>query len=405
MINDHMTHATVLIVDDVPENIKILKMALNNHYILITVTSGAQALEAVNAHPVDIILLDVMMPGMDGFDTCRRLKENPATRHIPVIFVTALGEAGDEAKGFALGAVDYITKPIRIPVVRARLNTQLALSDQNRAMAALVQERTAELAVKQAQLETINRSLQQQVEEAVAELRQMDQAMISQSRQAAMGEMIGNIAHQWRQPINALAMLLGNIQQAYQYNELNAEYLESCVSDGNRLIQKMSSTINDFRNFFLPDKKVVPFSALHQINSAVALLEAAFANQNISIALETGDDLVLTGFPNEYSQVLLNLLNNAKDAINGCDGLEGKVIIRLFEQDGFGCVSVSDNGGGIDDEVMDKIFEPYFSTKSMGTGIGLYMSKMIIERNMNGKIEVHNCVGGVEFVILTPLEG
>jgi signal transduction histidine kinase len=112
---------------------------------------------------------------------------------------------------------------------------------------------------------------------------------------------------------------------------------------------------------------------------------------------------MLTGFPHEYSQVLLNLLNNAKDAINSCNRVEGKVIIRLYEHDGFGCVSISDNGGGIGLDVIDKIFEPYFSTKNMGTGIGLYMSKMTLERSMNGTITAENIDGGAEFIVVTPL--
>jgi signal transduction histidine kinase len=402
-MTDPITPATVLIVDDTPENLTLLQKVLKDGYIIRVATSGIQALEVVRSHPVDIILLDIMMPEMDGLETCRRLKEDPLTRDIPVIFVTSLGEVDYEIKGFALGAVDFITKPIRVPVVRARVKTHLALFDQNRALANLVQERTAELTAKQSQLEAINLSLQQRVDETVAELRQRDKAMISQSRQAAMGEMIGNIAHQWRQPLNALAVLLVNIQQAEQYNELTADYLADCVKDGSKLIQKMSTTINDFSNFFIPDKEALLFSAIDQINSAVSLLRAAFAHQNISIALEIDNDLMLTGFPNEYSQVLLNLLSNAKDAIKGCDGVEGKVFIRLYEHEGFGCVSVSDNGGGIDPEVIDKIFEPYFSTKNMGTGIGLYMSKMILEKSMNGTIEAYNIEGGAEFTVRTPL--
>jgi signal transduction histidine kinase len=219
-----------------------------------------------------------------------------------------------------------------------------------------------------------------------------------------MGEMIGNIAHQWRQPLNALAGLLVNIQQAYQYNELTADYLDDCVKNGGRLIQKMSSTINDFRNFFIPDKQAELFSAHEQINIAVSLVEAAFAMHNISITREVDNDLMLTGLPNEYSQVLLNLLSNAKDAINGCDGLEGKVTIRLYEHDGCGCVAIGDNGGGINPEVIGRIFEPYFTTKKLGTGIGLYMSKMIIEQSMHGTITAENIDGGAEFVIVIPLE-
>ena len=259
------------------------------------------------------------------------------------------------------------------------------------------------LAVKQAQLETINIDLQERINNAIAELRQKDQLMISQSRQAAMGEMIGNIAHQWRQPINALAMVLANIQQAFHYNELTDDYLSASVENGNRLIQKMSATINDFRNFFLPDKEKTTFSAREQVNHAVSLVESSFKGQNIFIHPEADHDLELTGFPNEYSQVLLNLLSNSREAIKASGVVEGHITIRLYKQDGKGCVSVSDNGGGIPAEVIDKIFEPYYSTKEMGTGIGLYMSKMIIERSMNGSITALNSGGGAEFIIVTPL--
>ncbi len=137
--------------------------------------------------------------------------------------------------------------------------------------------------------------------------------------------------------------------------------------------------------------------------AALSLVEAGLKNQNIEIHLEAPQDVVLTGLPNEYSQVILNLLSNAGEAVKGAGVAEGVIGIRLFERDGSGCVSISDNGGGIPGEVIDKIFEPYFSTKEMGTGIGLYMSKMIIERSMNGTIEARNINGGAEFVVSIPL--
>jgi signal transduction histidine kinase len=276
-----------------------------------------------------------------------------------------------------------------------------------------VSERTAELEVahielesKKLQLVQLNTSLQQRVDASVTELREKDQMLISQSRQAAMGEMIGNIAHQWRQPLNALSMLVANIQAAFQYNELDGAYLEKSSATANRLIQKMSSTIDDFRNFFRPDKTIVLFSPLEQINHAVSLMEGAFASHNISINLDALQDFIITGYPNEYSQVILNLLTNAKDAIiESGSAMAGDISITLYERNGHGCVSVRDNGGGIPADVKDRIFEPYFSTKNMGTGIGLYMSKMIIERNMNGKIEVNNRDNGAEFIVVTPIEG
>ena len=254
-------------------------------------------------------------------------------------------------------------------------------------------------------LETINSSLQERIDATIAELRQMDQLMITQGRQAAMGEMIGNIAHQWRQPLNALAMVLGNFKSAYQYNELTDDYVDKLVESGNRLIQKMSTTINDFRNFFRPDKEIVSFPVLEQIHQAIALVDAGLASQNITIHLDAPHEIMASGFPNEYSQVLLNLLTNARDAIKESGVLVGSIKIRLYERDGEVCTSVSDNGGGIPDDIIDRIFEPYFSTKQMGTGIGLYMSKMIIERSMGGTVEVHNIDSGAEFIVVTPLGG
>jgi putative two-component system response regulator len=147
--------ATVLIVDDTPQNISLLNSALRDVYTIKVATSGQQAITICLSMQIDIILLDVMMPEMDGFETCRRLKEDPLTSEIPVIFVTARGEIKDESMGFSCGAVDYITKPIRIPIVRSRVKTHLALYDQNRALEHLVQERTAEL--NESRLEIMHR--------------------------------------------------------------------------------------------------------------------------------------------------------------------------------------------------------------------------------------------------------
>ncbi|MEI6214263.1 MAG: ATP-binding protein [Desulfuromonadales bacterium] len=281
----------------------------------------------------------------------------------------------------------------------ADINEQLELEMAER------QEAQEALAEKSNQLQVLNLSLQQRIDEAITELRRKDQLMISQGRQAAMGEMIGNIAHQWRQPLNALSMVFGNISAAYQYNELTASYLEKTLENGSRLIQKMSTTINDFRNFFRPDKEIVTFSARTMISHAVELVDASLVDQNITVEIDAPDDLLLTGYPNEYSQVLLNLISNSRDAIKASSVAAGKISIRLSSEDGQGIVSFSDNGGGIPPDVLDKIFDPYFSTKEMGTGIGLYMSKMIIERNMNGTITVHNINAGTEFRIVTPLDG
>ncbi len=261
----------------------------------------------------------------------------------------------------------------------------------------------AQLATKQAQLEELNRSLADRVQTSVAELRSKDQLLITQNRQAAMGEMIGNIAHQWRQPLNALGLVLSNLRDASRFGELTAATVEQAAHDGNRLIQKMSSTINDFRDFFRPQKEKSAFSALQQVRETVALVEASFHHTGITITIEAAQDLMLLGFANEYSQVLLNLLTNAKQAIAANQSTDGQVLLRLTLHNGFGCLSVRDTGGGIPEAIFQRLFEPYFSTKEGGIGVGLYMSRQIVERSMGGRLEVRNVEGGAEFSVLTPL--
>ena len=146
---------TILVVDDSAENIDILNAILRPHYLVRAATNGERAIEIAQSRKPDIILLDIMMPGIDGYEVCRRLKENPKTSSIPVLFITTKGEVEDEKKGFELGAADYITKPISPPIVEARIRTHLALYDQNRELAEKVKERTREL--EQSRLEIIQR--------------------------------------------------------------------------------------------------------------------------------------------------------------------------------------------------------------------------------------------------------
>ncbi len=253
-------------------------------------------------------------------------------------------------------------------------------------------------------MEQFNAALEQRVEEEVARNREKDHLLIQQSRLAVMGEMINNIAHQWRQPLNALGLVLGNLKDAARFNELTDSYLDSQIADGWLCIEKMSSTINDFRNFFRPDKEKERFSLKKVILDAIALVAAGFESHNIALIIDAPDDIEMIGFPNEYSQVLLNLITNAKEAIlehNG-NSKNGQITVRLHHVDNFTQTIVSDNGGGINENILARLFEPYFSTKEGGSGIGLYMSKMIIENSMDGKISVRNLPQGAEFTIFTP---
>ena len=259
-----------------------------------------------------------------------------------------------------------------------------------------------DLAARRRELEDLNVGLEARVAKGVEELRERDRLLIVQGRQAAMGEMIANIAHQWRQPLNALGLVVANLADAQGMGELDDATLDRAVADANRLIQRMSTTISDFRNFFRPDKVKRGFSTLEQVEAAIDLVRPSFRAQQVTIQLDAPADVMIWGFPNEYAQVVLNLLVNARDAIVGSGALAGIVHIDLSTLDGEGWLWVRDTGGGIAPEVLDKMFLPYFSTKPNGTGIGLYMSKTIIEQNMGGRLAAQNVPGGAEFAVIVP---
>ena len=262
-----------------------------------------------------------------------------------------------------------------------------------------------ERALHERALEQLNQSLETRVQESVSLLRVKDQMLISQSRQAALGEMIENIAHQWRQPLNALSLVLMNFQDARQFQDLDQGRFDSLLQRGNALVQKLSTTINDFRDFSRQDKHRVNVSALEQVRSTVALVEPSFAAKGIEIVIETTADIRIHGLPNEFSQVFMNLLSNGKQAILAQALRKGRISIHLQEKDGQGCLQVRDNGGGIPEEHLERIFELYFSTREAGTGIGLYLSRQIIEQSLKGRILVRNTEEGAEFTVLIPLAG
>ena len=232
-------------------------------------------------------------------------------------------------------------------------------------------------------------------------LSEKDMLLLHQGRQAAMGEMIGNIAHQWRQPLSALGLLLQQMQLNYQRGGFDKKYLDDCVRKSLGLIHTMSGTIDDFRNFFKTDHEKVKFRIKGEVKRALVLLEGCLAKYPIRIELEEKDDPYIFGYPNEFSQVLLNILINAKEEFDKKTIADPQVLITVSGENGRALVTIADNAGGIPEELMDKIFDPYFTTKEpkSGTGVGLFMSKTIIEKNMGGTLSVRNNQAGAEFSI------
>ncbi|GFO63634.1 cache domain-containing protein [Geomonas paludis] len=254
---------------------------------------------------------------------------------------------------------------------------------------------------KQRQLEELNQYLEQKVAESVSELRKKDKILIAQSRQAAMGETIGNIAHQWRQPLNTLGLIVQELKLTYELGGFTKEYLDGNVDKAMLLITHMSKTIDEFQNFFKPNATKSRFSINAAIAKTLLLIESSLKKQNISIEKIERDRVEVDGYGNEYSQVLLNILNNSRDAFEVRNIENKRITITIFKEEGRSVVTVADNAGGIADDVIDKIFDPYFTTKGpdKGTGIGLYMARNIIEKHMDGILSVRNVAGGTEFRI------
>ncbi len=246
-------------------------------------------------------------------------------------------------------------------------------------------------------------TLEQRVREEVAHNREKDHLLIQQSRLASMGEMVHNIAHQWRQPLNALGLLLHNIRDDYEYGTLTAESLRQATADAQRLLERMSHTIDDFRDFFRPDREMADFDVGAAVRDALFITEASLQHYNLAVDAEVPCGVVAEGYPSQFSQAVLNVLINAKEALQQRDS-GGHISVRLAEADGRAWVTVDDDAGGIPPEVLPRVFEPYFTTKDEGSGIGLYMAKMIIEKNMRGSIEASNTGAGARFLISVPLK-
>ena len=248
-----------------------------------------------------------------------------------------------------------------------------------------------------------NEQRRKEVEQA---LLQKEQILIHQSRHAAMGEMIGNIAHQWRQPLNCLGMLIQKTRMEYEIGTLTPKLVEEDTKCALDLVQHMSRTIEDFRNFFRSDKDTKVFSITEEIRKTLTLIGNSFTNHNITIDFHAEDDPVSCGYPNEFCQALMNIIQNAREAILEKEVPAGRLSITADRENGEVVIRVSDNAGGIPQDCLNRVFDLYFSTKGMqGNGIGLFMAKTIIEAHMNGSLTAANVADGAVFTIRLPASG
>ena len=293
------------------------------------------------------------------------------------------------ARELAEGRFDAHLPPGGKDEIGTLVNTFAAMRDQVQAT--------------QQSLRQLNEHLEQRVQEELAKNREKDHMLIQQSRLAAMGEMVHNIAHQWRQPLNALGLVIANIRDDFAFGQLDAAALDESVGRALKLLQRMSTTIDDFRNFFRPDRDPADFDLGAAVEDAAFIMEASLKNNDIALERAIEPDLRAWGFHGQFSQAVLNVLANAKEVLQERHVRPARIRLQVSRCDGQVEVTVEDNAGGIPGNVLGHIFEPYFTTKEQGSGIGLYMTKMILERSMHGKIRAENTAEGARFVLTVPL--
>ena len=299
---------------------------------------------------------------------------------------------GEELNQFTINATKkYLDNNTFIVIVTLNniskvISIQKKLKQLNDNLEDIVDEKTIEL-------KRLNETLEQKIKIEVEKNREKDKTLIQQSRFAAMGEMIANIAHQWRQPLSAISSTSTAMKLQMQLNLASKEDIIKSYDSIFKYVDFLNTTIEDFRNFFKKDKEKVEFDILETIQNSISITNASYKDNGIDIILEFSQDEFKTkGFPSELSQVILNILNNSKDVLQNIQDENKLVLIDVYKKENQNIIKIYDNAGGIKENILPKIFDPYFTTKhkAQGTGIGLYMSKEIIEKNMEGSLSAKN---------------
>jgi signal transduction histidine kinase len=319
---------------------------------------GDVGLKTFNKKRNDIVITDINMPNLSGIEMARFIKKIDS--NTPVILTTSFSEEQFLIESLKIGVNGYIKKS----------------------------------ANPEELLETVYESakiLFQQIE-----LEKREKIMIQQSKLSSMGELLINIAHQWRQPLNFMGLTLQDLKGAYEDGELDGEYLDGVISDTNKFLASMSETIDQFSNYFTPEKTKERFKVLEAVKEAIKLQGLASKDSEFAIFLEIPEALQLNSYKQSFKQTLMHIFKNSKEAIEKTNPEEALIQVKAQKIDrGLDekfVIEICDSGGGIDEEIMDKIFEPYFTTQfqTQGKGMGLYISKITVEEHLLGYLTVHN---------------
>lgn len=322
---------------------------------------GAQGLEFYKRYKPEIVITDISMPNMDGITMSREIKK--LNENVHIIFTTAFSDSEFFQNAIELQVEGYILKPIDLELLEKKIKSITKIIEL-----------------------------------------QKEKNRLQESKLSAMSEMLSAIAHQWRQPLNVVNGILYNLADAYENDDLTSEYFEEMLTMANKNLQFMSTTIDDFKNFSKPTHKSDFFfeSIIVALNSIVL---AQLQDNSIKLNFHIDKELKLYGSKNELEHVLLNLINNARDAIVESGVENGEITLELQESSTDVIIYLKDNANGIAQNIQERIFEPYFTTKKEGegTGIGLYLSKMILQKSFNATIILEqSSPQGSTFVIKIP---
>ena len=368
-----MSKQKVLIVDDNTTNIKFIADTLKEmHYIsIVFATNGFKAIEIVNSQEIDLILMDINMPELDGFETVKKMNTS-----LPIIYVTALDDKKSILKAFENKGVDYITKPFYPQELIARVTTHLKLAK-------------------------LNKDLESEVKNQIEKNQEKEKILMHQSRLASMGEIVDAIAHQWKQPINLINLRIDVLSQTFKNGNVDQEYMDTFKEKISTNINHMMATLDEFRTFFRPNKQVLIFDVKDMIEKVLLLIKDEFLNNKIKIKVNEIKNFTIIGVENEFKHLILNLLNNSKDAFNENNIALSKryIEINIISDDKYNYIEVLDNAGGVPLDILDNIFDVNVTSKKddKGTGIGLYLSSQIA-RKYNGLLRVENINNGAKFI-------
>ena len=410
----------ILVVDDEPINLQVINNHLSLHdYHLTQAQGGEQALAALeNDEPFDLVLLDIMMPKVSGYDVCQQLRKKWSVNDLPVIFLTAKNQVDDLVQSFALGGNDYLTKPVTKHELLSRVKVQLQMLDTNRNLELKVQQRTGEL------------------QQSLTQLKAAQQKLIESEKMAALGNMVAGVAHEVNTPLGIcitmvslhLEKLQGFAEQIDQ-GKVTRKLMDNYLADTKQsqtLVQgnlhKAATLVDDFKKVAVEQQDInaeqVNFEAL--INDTIAVVEPRLNEQQVQLSLnvQAGSELQkLQTFPEAWSQIIFHLIDNSLchgfvDAV-GVDGVnvksaksDAKIVISCQVNANAVMFIYQDNGRGMDEQQQQKVFEPFYTTKRNqgGTGLGMHLVYNLVTHKLSGNIGCTSAKGdGVKFVIEVPI--